>query len=221
MKDVPKTFDEEAMKEHLIQDRADVMKEFLDHLHIWCSEWVNVCRALNIRGESLNTVTNDFNSGKQRMIQCVFLFFKNNKGIVTWEMIIRALAKNSHLKTFAKVIAMRMSMNFYQVTHKERRIHGVPPNHHKINDLWELENILVNVKFIDTYYDRDTLCKALNVDLTTIPANLDCATRLKFCSYDYFYSGNGTWEDVMKRIAGSPTNDVVFAKRIGREYKIN
>ena len=213
----PGTSSEEANNEHWIQDRSDVMKEFLD-LQIWCDAWKNVCRALNISEKAMITVSNDYNSGTKRLQLCVFLFFNNNAGTVTWEKIIRALALNLHLKTFAKVIAWRKSINFYEVTHMERPT--VPQNHQKINYFWELNNVLVEPKFHD-YYDFDTFCKAFNVDLTTIPANLDCTTKLQFCIHDYFDSGIGTWEDVMKRVAGSPLNDVVFAKRIGKYRKIN
>ena len=172
--------------------------------------------------ESLNIVTNEFNSDHGRLEHCVSLFFKNNVGTITWNKIIHALgnACDPRLVVLAKVIAWRMHINFYRAVLMERPTHTVPQNHHKINDISELNNALIDFKRSHEYYDIADFCAALNVDLTTI-ANLNCDIKWQFCIHDYFHYGIGTWEDVMKGLASSPLNDVVIAKRIGRDHGIN
>ena len=208
--------------EHPVQDPLDFKEEFR-RLRIRDEEWENLCRALNVADEeTMFNLRNYYNSGAERLYYCTHLFFRNNiMGTVTWEKTIHALACNPpYLVTLAKVIAMKIGIDYYQAVGTEKPPRTLPQNLHRIDDVDLLDGELFELRFrrnID-------ICAVLNVDETTIAdlnRTLKGDLKWEFCIYEYVHHGIGTWENVMKQIAGSPLNEVVTAKRIGTYYGIN
>ena len=150
---------------------------------------------------------------------CIQEFFETGKA--TWERVMYVLASQPlNYVVPAKEIGRKYDIDYYTLMGAERPFHPQEASHHKIKKFEDLNYALLSL----SYDDWEDLCRLLGVgeatvtDLKRWKGNIE---RWSFCLHDYLRYGTATWEHVMQVVAGSPFNQVVTAKTIGKTYDID